>query len=152
LNATGALNYTWSPSIGLSSTTGSNVTALPQQNFTYVVTGTNAAGCVNFDTIHIDTTACLGINQYLSDNNVYFYYDALTAQIHLFAGGIDPEQVTVQLYNALGQKIAGTQIYVQANSNIQVISCSNLSEGIYFVSLLNKDSIVKTAKIFVQQP
>lgn len=152
LNVTGALNYTWSPSIGLSSTTGSNVTALPQQNITYVVTGTNAAGCVNFDTIHIDTTACLGINQYLSDNNVYFYYDALTAQIHLFAGGIAPEQVTVQLYNALGQKIAGTQIYVQANSNIQVISCSNLSEGIYFVSLLNKDSIVKTAKIFVQQP
>lgn len=47
LTASGATSYLWSPNIGLSSTTGSSVVANPTATITYVVTGTDANGCVN---------------------------------------------------------------------------------------------------------
>lgn len=46
LTATGATNYSWSPSTGLSSATGSTVTANPTVTTTYTVTGTTGT-CSN---------------------------------------------------------------------------------------------------------
>lgn len=43
LTASGATNYTWSPATGLSSTTGSPVTANPTTTTTYTITGTTGA-------------------------------------------------------------------------------------------------------------
>jgi len=43
---TGASNYTWSPSTGLSATTGSNVIAAPPANVNYTVVGYNQSGTV----------------------------------------------------------------------------------------------------------
>lgn len=40
-----ATTYTWSPATGLNKTTGSAVTASPVVTTTYIVTGSNAAGC-----------------------------------------------------------------------------------------------------------
>ncbi|MBS1772852.1 MAG: PKD domain-containing protein [Bacteroidetes bacterium] len=54
LTATGATSYTWSPSTGLSCTTCANPTASPTVTTTYIVTGTNANGCINTDTITVN--------------------------------------------------------------------------------------------------
>lgn len=53
LNAGGATTYSWGPATGLSSTTGSSVTANPVVTTNYTVTGTDANGCVNSDTTTI---------------------------------------------------------------------------------------------------
>ncbi|HEY1645094.1 MAG TPA: PKD-like domain-containing protein, partial [Candidatus Saccharimonadales bacterium] len=53
ITATGGTSYTWSPSIGLSATTGSSVTANPSSTKKYVVTGTNVSGCSSTDTITV---------------------------------------------------------------------------------------------------
>ncbi len=45
LNASGATNYTWSPAVGLSATTGSSVTANPTTTTTYTVVDANDIGC-----------------------------------------------------------------------------------------------------------
>ena len=45
LSSSGAISYTWSPSTGLNTTIGANVTASPGSTTTYTVTGTNSAGC-----------------------------------------------------------------------------------------------------------
>ncbi len=47
LNAGGANVYNWSPSTGLSATTGSSVTANPMVTTHYTVTGTNSHGCMD---------------------------------------------------------------------------------------------------------
>jgi hypothetical protein len=47
LTASGASTYSWSPATGLSATTGANVSANPTSSTTYIVTGTDANGCVN---------------------------------------------------------------------------------------------------------
>ena len=53
LTASGATSYNWSPSTGLSSTTGATVTANPTTTTTYTVTGTNSNGCSNTTTVSI---------------------------------------------------------------------------------------------------
>ncbi len=45
LTATGAISYVWTPADGLSSTTGSTVTASPGSTTNYIVVGTDANGC-----------------------------------------------------------------------------------------------------------
>jgi len=45
MTASGASTYTWSPSTGLSATTGATVTPTPGSATTYTVTGVSAAGC-----------------------------------------------------------------------------------------------------------
>ncbi len=50
LNAGGALTYAWSPSSGLSSSSGTTVTANPSSTTTYTVTDTSANGCTNTKT------------------------------------------------------------------------------------------------------
>jgi hypothetical protein len=47
LTATGAVSYVWTPSGGLSATTGASVTANPTTTSTYTVTGTDANGCTD---------------------------------------------------------------------------------------------------------
>ena len=53
LNASGGTSYVWSPSTGLSDSTIANPTACVTSPTTYVVTGTDANGCVNSDTVTI---------------------------------------------------------------------------------------------------
>jgi SprB repeat len=51
--ATGYVNYIWSPAYGLSSTTGASVTAHPDTTTTYTLTGYDAGGCSQSKTIVI---------------------------------------------------------------------------------------------------
>ncbi len=53
LNVTGGLNYSWSPGIGLSATTGSTVTASPNQTTTYTVSSTDENGCISVGTSEV---------------------------------------------------------------------------------------------------
>ena len=57
LTASGANTYSWSPSAGLSATTGATVTANPTANTIYTVTGTNTAtGCTNTTQVDVKFT------------------------------------------------------------------------------------------------
>lgn len=53
LSVSGANDYTWTPSTGLSSVTGSNITASPAVTTTYTVTGTSGLNCQDDDTVVI---------------------------------------------------------------------------------------------------
>ncbi len=54
LNSTGGVNYSWTPSSGLSCTNCPNPTASPVQTTTYYVTVTTDSGCSVIDAITID--------------------------------------------------------------------------------------------------
>jgi len=56
LTATGGVTYSWSPTTGLSSSTGSPVTANPATTQTYTITGTDSNGCINTDTVLVTVT------------------------------------------------------------------------------------------------
>ncbi len=79
LTASGATNYTWSPSSTLSSANGSPVTATPSVATTYTVVGDNGAGCTGTANITVSmgsgaavsvmatsTAVCAGFNSTLT--------------------------------------------------------------------------------------
>ncbi len=81
LTAFGALTYTWSPSTGLTATTGASVTANPASTTTYTVTGTDGVGCTAIATTTVTVankptlaptatpaTICSGSNATLNAN------------------------------------------------------------------------------------
>ncbi|MEI7801982.1 MAG: PKD domain-containing protein, partial [Bacteroidota bacterium] len=53
LNANGATNYTWTPSVGFSSSSGSTIVGSPTSNATYTVTGTDLNGCTALTTVNV---------------------------------------------------------------------------------------------------
>ncbi|GDX51088.1 hypothetical protein LBMAG27_01350 [Bacteroidota bacterium] len=56
LTASGGISYSWSPTIGLSDSTGSVVTANPFITTTYFVNGTNANGCIGSDSVVVSVS------------------------------------------------------------------------------------------------
>jgi len=56
LTVSGALRYNWTPPAGLSSTTIYNPLARPTAETKYYVTGTDANGCINRDSITVEIT------------------------------------------------------------------------------------------------
>lgn len=57
LNATGALNYVWTPTTGLSSSTIANPDAFPVSTTTYTVTGTDINNCSASDDVTVNVYA-----------------------------------------------------------------------------------------------
>ncbi len=53
LTASGANTYTWSPATALNTTTGATVIASPTVTTLYTVTGTNANGCTDQQTVYV---------------------------------------------------------------------------------------------------
>lgn len=72
LNGVGAMNYSWSPSIGLNSSSIANPTGVLSNTTSYTLTGTSMAGCQSTDTVivqvnpkpvvnaGVDTSLCEG--------------------------------------------------------------------------------------------
>lgn len=85
LNASGATTYTWSPALGLSSTTGPTVWAFPNSTRSYIVTGRDSNNCRNKDTITVqvftlppvntgnDVSICLGDSATLTSSGAASY-------------------------------------------------------------------------------
>jgi len=67
LTATGALNYTWSPQIGLNPSTGAVVNASPGSTTTYVVTGDNNNSCTGSASVTVHVGGLPEIN-FVSDS------------------------------------------------------------------------------------
>jgi gliding motility-associated-like protein len=64
LQASGGVNYTWSPTEGLSGNMIANPLANPVQNTLYTVTVTDANGCVNTATVNVSVNNDFTIHPY----------------------------------------------------------------------------------------
>lgn len=62
LIATGATNYIWEPSIGLSNTTSSNTIANPVSNVNYFIHGVDSFGCKKRDSVFIKVHSLPSVN------------------------------------------------------------------------------------------
>ncbi|MCO5260294.1 MAG: PKD domain-containing protein [Crocinitomicaceae bacterium] len=62
LTASGASTYTWSPTTGLTPTTGATVSASPSATTTYTVTGTAANGCTGTAQVTVTVTPAPTVN------------------------------------------------------------------------------------------
>lgn len=88
LNATGASTYTWSPSTGLSATTGSSVIANPNSTTTYTILGTFSNGCraSTTATVTVGSTATANIS---ASSSSLCYGSSATLTASLSSGTAD---------------------------------------------------------------
>jgi len=112
LNTTGAQNYSWSPSAGLSNTGIADPTASPVISTKYIVTGTTVSGCSAKDTVNVniypkpaigisgDTTICKNAMAQLSvtGGTGYNWSPAATLNDHLIANPVASPVVNTMYY------------------------------------------------------
>lgn len=113
LSASGGATYSWSPTIGLSSATGQNVTATPSSPITYTVKVTNSAGCSSTAKITVDVRQT--IQAPLNDESCGAVLIPMTKECTFF---------TVDNRNAT------------TTANPPVINCDGLTEGDVWFSFI----------------
>lgn len=128
ISASPTITYSWTPSTGLSNTSGQHVNAQPPVTTTYTVLLTNGP-CTNMDTVTITVDICLGIktnelnttdlSAYPNPNNGDFIIKGKTNEL-------------VSIANELGQIIQTVAIVPDAE-----IKITGLPPGIYFVFTLD---------------
>lgn len=161
LNAYGAQTYSWSPSTGLNSTTGSSVSASPSSTQTYIVTGTNANGCIDTDTVtvFVDT-----INVHVTGETDICKYDSVV----LTATGAQSYtwSPTTWLNPAVGPVVTAsppqTQTYIVTGINangcidkdtitvvVDTTCCSALTDPLFVVAQNVNTDTYWTEKVYV---
>jgi gliding motility-associated-like protein len=127
ITASGATSYNWveQANPGVSIGTGSNLSVTPQSTTTYIVEGTSAANCLNFDTITI-TVNPLPIVQILSSSTDLCNGDTLTLTA---SGATTYNWVDLASGNSLGST-STISVFPSANASYALVgtdgnSCVN---------------------------
>lgn len=107
LAATGATDYTWTPSAGLSCDDCPNPTATPSTTTTYIVTGTDPSGCTGSDTVLIVVELVCGdvfVPNIFSPNGVG---DPENNQLCVYGNCI--RELRFRIFNRWGQLVFETE-------------------------------------------
>ncbi len=136
LIVSGGNTYTWTPSTGLSTTTGDSVKASPGATITYYITGTNANGCSATDSTVLSVQTCTSIEQVSINNQLSIYPNPFNNKIFITINSSveDVKDWTLQLSNVLGRTLYSMPSLKYTNE----IDLSNLPGGMYFITVANK--------------
>ncbi|GAB2821465.1 PKD domain-containing protein [Ferruginibacter profundus] len=103
LSATGAAQYTWTPTTGLNNSSIANPVARPVTTTQYVVKGSNAFGCYDSDTLTVAVTK-IGQSLYLMPNTFTPNGDGKNDCFGIKYWGI-VEQMEFSIYNRYGERV-----------------------------------------------
>jgi len=117
LNATGATTYAWSPSSGLSGTTGASVTANPIATTTYIVNGSDASGCSGSASVIISVTPLTATTSSTNEN-----CGQSNGSVTVTAGGTCTSGFTYQ-WNTLPQQTTQTANNLSAGNYTVTVTC-----------------------------
>lgn len=133
LNATGAVNYTWS-----TGATTSSVVVSPTITTTYTVNGTDANGCKGDSTLLITLSDCAGIANTTLTNALAVYPNPNNGLFTVDASAVGTVEVTV--FTLTGQLIETKIVTAKAE-----IDLSKYDNGLYLVrlTLSNGETISK---------
>ena len=97
LTSTGATQYSWTPAAGLSNASVSNPIATPADTTRYIVTGTNARGCIAKDTVMVFVKKLPVISRSANDTV------CINQSVQLFAtGGVNYSWLPANTLNNAG--------------------------------------------------
>jgi hypothetical protein len=139
LIASGANTYSWN-----TGATTSSIMVTPTITTTYTVTGTNPNGCKNTDTLSVVVINCTtGINQLANNSQISIYPNPNNGSFVIETNSTTKQ--TIQLYDVNGKMVL-TQI-ISGKTNIDA---SNLSEGVYNISIIRNEGIVNKRMVIVR--
>jgi gliding motility-associated-like protein len=107
LNATGGVNYLWSPATSLNNANVANPIAIPAIKTLYTVKGTDVNNCINYDTVTVDITV-FNKGSYLMPSAFTPNNDGLNDCYGIKYWGVIDE-LDFSIYNRWGQKVFHTK-------------------------------------------
>jgi gliding motility-associated-like protein len=107
LTATGGAKYSWSPAASLNNPNIANPVARPVVTTLYSVRGTDANGCVNFDTVTVDITS-FNKGEYLMPSAFTPNGDGLNDCYGIKYWGVIDE-IDFSIYNRWGERVFHTK-------------------------------------------
>lgn len=136
--------YTWSPSNGLSSISGSTATAIPNSSTCYTVAVKDANGCENTCSLCVIVNPTTIIEKQSNDNNILkIFPNPNQGNFTIQSNGIEKHQLEV--YNLLCEKIYKCSIC----SETETIDISMLQAGTYLIKLTTENGKVETGRISI---
>jgi PKD repeat protein len=156
LSASGAQNYSWTPTSDLNTSSGATVIATPQSSLTYTVTGTDANGCQNSDSVSLTVNAAPAAPTITQNGNVLTSSAAVTYQWYLngnMLAGETNQSITITQNGTYVVVITGangcsssaaidiTNLSVQnmVNNN-QVLILPNPNTGVFIMEIAVSDA------------
>jgi len=154
LTAYGGISYLWSPSAGLSSATGSNVTATPTVTTTYTVTGTDGKGCIN-TAISTVESICIGVlgdccedcdddllkkkidTAFNTSQYLKIYPDPNNGNftLNISTGDTSNSYASISIFNMMGSLLFKNSIALNNGLYQGSFSYPNLPSGMYFIEM-----------------
>ena len=136
ITALGATTYSWSPSTGLSATTGANVTASPTVNTIYTVVGTkNTCPKAITLTVTINQNCYAGIEKISNTSNFSLYPNPSKGLVTIALSAVNTG-TTLYVTDMIGKEVYKTLI-TDTNTSIDL---SNLQKGLYMVTVANGEN------------
>ncbi len=125
LSGSSTMTYSWSPSAGLSGTTGQSVIASPSVTTTYTLL-VGMGICSNTAKITLTVQTCVGIEDFKQDgkNRLLIYPNPSSGNLNIKSATAEK----VQVFNQLGQAIKTLEL--APDKEVQI---SGLTNGIYFI-------------------
>ncbi len=138
LTASGALNYVWSPFIGLVDTVNAAEIANPTSTTTYTVHGLGTNGCMGTATFTLDVDACAGIHEALNNGSAITIFPNPASTV-VTINFMHPAELIIT-------DVVGRKVYqeLRTNSTQATIDIAKWNKGIYFIQMMNtEESVVK---------
>jgi len=129
--ASGGATYQWNNAM-----TGGTINVNPTINTIYTVTGTDANGCVSTGTVQVRVSGCAGINELNGSSAGLLIYPNPNNGEFTIASNSD---LKLSLVNELGQLVRVIQL---TSANNYKVSINDLSQGIYFISGQNDNTLI----------
>ncbi|MBP6512631.1 MAG: choice-of-anchor J domain-containing protein [Bacteroidia bacterium] len=120
-----ATTYVWSNGV----TNG--VPFIPVATQTYTVTGTDASGCVNTDSIEVVVKSCVGLEDILGNEILSVYPNPSTGIFQMQV----KKDIQVSIYTMDGRMIQNHRL----NPGSQLLNLENESSGIYMMQINTAD-------------
>jgi hypothetical protein len=136
LAASGATNYLWS-----NGATTSSIALTPSISTVYTVNTTYTLGCNDLRTINVTVNACTGINKYEDSQYLQIFPNPAKTEINVTTS---INYSSIVILNAIGEEIVKKE-----KSNL--LSIEDLSDGVYYIKLLDKENKVLASNKFIKE-
>jgi len=136
LSAYGATNYLWS-----TGATTSSITVTPSVSTVYTVTTTYSVGCNEMRTANVTVITCTGINDYEDSQSLSIFPNPAKTEINIIT---ELNYSSLVIVNSLGQ-------FIFKNEKTSKLNVESISNGIYYIQLLDKESKVIGNKKFIKE-
>lgn len=132
----GTYNYAWAPTGSLVSGTVANPLAFPSTTTSYVLTVTDGNNCTSIDTIVVEVTVCVGIEDPNAGYAVSVFPNPATTEFKVRVEGMQKAaEASLDIFDITGKNVYSRNLGTLTGEYETAISTTQFSKGSYLVRL-----------------